>query len=121
MISRNEGLKLSLSALVHAIPDIINVIIIQFMFLTIFGIIGISFFKGEFFHCHLYEQNPENEDALVNVITVFDCLNEGGEWLNSDFNFDNIVNAVLTLFSISTTEGWVDTMHSAMSMVDIGY
>ena len=28
------------------------------------------------------------------------------EWLNSDFNYDNIGNAMLTLLVVSTFEGW---------------
>jgi hypothetical protein len=42
------------------------------------------------------------------------CVEQGGHWfptLNQDFN--NIATAMLTLFEISTTEGWVDVMYSA--------
>ena len=28
------------------------------------------------------------------------------EWLNSDFNFDNVLNGMLALFTVSTFEGW---------------
>lgn len=28
------------------------------------------------------------------------------EWTNSDLNFDNILNGMLALFTISTFEGW---------------
>ena len=28
------------------------------------------------------------------------------EWINSDFNFDNILNGMLALFTVSTFEGW---------------
>lgn len=28
------------------------------------------------------------------------------EWVNSDYNFDNIFNAMLALFTVSTLEGW---------------
>lgn len=42
------------------------------------------------------------------------CVEQGGQWfptLNQDFDY--IGNAMLTLFEISTTEGWVDVMYSA--------
>eukprot|EP00746_Dinoflagellata_sp_MGD_P008476 gnl/MRDRNA2_/MRDRNA2_116976_c0_seq1.p1 gnl/MRDRNA2_/MRDRNA2_116976_c0~~gnl/MRDRNA2_/MRDRNA2_116976_c0_seq1.p1 ORF type:complete len:1680 (-),score=292.24 gnl/MRDRNA2_/MRDRNA2_116976_c0_seq1:144-4679(-) len=42
------------------------------------------------------------------------CVEQGGHWfptLNQDFN--SIFSAMLTLFEISTTEGWVDVMYSA--------
>lgn len=28
------------------------------------------------------------------------------EWLNNDFNFDNVLNGILALFTVSTFEGW---------------
>lgn len=27
-------------------------------------------------------------------------------WVNSDFNFDNVLMGMLTLFTVSTFEGW---------------
>lgn len=51
MISRNEGLKISVQALLMAIPNIINVSIISFLFFLIFGIIGVNYFKGTFYSC----------------------------------------------------------------------
>jgi hypothetical protein len=40
-------------------------------------------------------------------------------WVNRGQNFDNIVSAVVTLFSISTTELWVDTMGAGIDAVGI--
>ena len=28
------------------------------------------------------------------------------EWKNGDFNFDNVLNGMLALFTVSTFEGW---------------
>jgi len=28
------------------------------------------------------------------------------EWTNQDFNFDNVANGMLTLFTVATFEGW---------------
>ena len=28
------------------------------------------------------------------------------EWINEDFNYDNVANAMLTLFAVATFEGW---------------
>jgi len=42
------------------------------------------------------------------------CIEQGGSWeLALPHNFDNIANAMLTLFEILTTEGWVDVMYAA--------
>ena len=51
MVSRNEGLKIVVNALIEAIPQLGNVTLITFLALFIFGILGINFFKGRFFYC----------------------------------------------------------------------
>jgi hypothetical protein len=40
--------------------------------------------------------------------------------VNEDYNFDNIINAMITLFVISTTEGWVDLMVVGVDSRGIG-
>lgn len=40
----------------------------------------------------------------------WDCLDYGGDWVNKSFNFDNIIESMITLFVLSTTEGWVGMM-----------
>jgi len=52
-ISRAEGLKLIVDALLRAIPALGNVIMVSALFVFIFSIIGINFFKGLFFKCYL--------------------------------------------------------------------
>jgi hypothetical protein len=51
MISRNKGLKTGIQALLMAIPSLFNVVIISLFFLTIYGIIGVNYFKGAFYSC----------------------------------------------------------------------
>lgn len=62
----------------------------------IFGLFCVNFFKGALFYCfNNYESIP--------IDTKLDCLNAGGEWINRNLNFDNILNAMLLLFSNSIT------------------
>jgi len=51
VISRNEGLKISIQALIISIPAVFNVIIITFLFLLIFGIVGVNYLKGKYYRC----------------------------------------------------------------------
>jgi hypothetical protein len=48
-------------------------------------------------------------------------LNSGGEWLNSFYTFDNIYEAIKTLFIMSTLSGWADVMYFCSSTTDIDY
>jgi hypothetical protein len=45
------------------------------------------------------------------ITDKWQCLNFGGAWVNSDYHFNNLPEAVSTLFQMSTTEGWVDVMN----------
>ena len=51
VISKNQGLKISLRSLGKAVPGVINVSIIAFIFYLIFGIIGINYLKGMYYYC----------------------------------------------------------------------
>lgn len=37
---------------------------------------------------------------------MWDCQDNGGEWVNADHNFDNFKNACISVFQIMTTEAW---------------
>ena len=52
VLSRNEGLKISIQALAMAIPNMMNLMIIVILFFMIFAIMGINLFKGQFQFCN---------------------------------------------------------------------
>ena len=43
----------------------------------------------------------------------------GGHWISKPYSFDNIAFAMLTLFEMSTTEGWVAVMWSGVDATGI--
>ena len=51
LIARNEGLKISLDALISSMPSILNILFISLFFFVIFGTMGMNFFKGDFYYC----------------------------------------------------------------------
>jgi len=71
MISRNEGLRLVVNALLSSIPAMTNVILVCCLFLIIFAIMGINFFKGSFYSCELPEDSSVSLDSIY---TKEDCL-----------------------------------------------
>jgi len=46
VVSKNEGIKTVVNALLESIPALINVLLIVMLFLLVFGILGIQLFKG---------------------------------------------------------------------------
>ena len=41
-------------------------------------------------------------------------MDYGGDWLRKDSNFDNIGFAIVTMFKVALTEGWLDIMYWGM-------
>ena len=80
--------------------------IVVMMVWLMFAILGINFFAGKFFYCTVDTFNISNEDL---------CLRNHGEWKVYDHNFDNVGNAMVTLFALSTMEDWPDIMDQAIN------
>ena len=66
MINRAPGLKIVLNALFAAIPDVLNVAAVCFMFFLIFAILGVNYFKGILMSCQ-----GEEFDALSEEVALF--------------------------------------------------
>jgi len=115
MISKNEGLKISVMALLSSIPPLMNVAIVCFLAYLIFGSIAVTLFKGSFYYC-TFGNAPDMTDQ---VLTKFDCFNLGGVWINKIANFDNILIAMSSLFQMSTIVSWSAVMFSGLDSVGI--
>lgn len=117
MISRNEGLKIAVISLINAIPQIINALVIALLFFVLFAIFATTYFKGRFFSC--LTDNIEDIVDPSEIISKWDCLNVGGDWINSVLNFDNVLQSLASLFVLSSTEGWADIMYQGVDATDI--
>ena len=51
MVSRNPELKVVVNALFASVPAMTNVLIVVMLFLLIFAIMGVNFYKGTFYSC----------------------------------------------------------------------
>ena len=81
---------------------------------------GVNFFKGTFYYWSLsnsYTQS-QSDAILAKVFNSTDCTKAGGTWKNQDENFDNVIESMLTVFQMMTTEGWTTVMYSGMDAVD---
>ncbi|KAF6778421.1 hypothetical protein AHF37_02233 [Paragonimus kellicotti] len=96
--------------MVIAIKSIGNIVLVTFLLEFMFGVIGVQLFKGKFFRCTDISKNTEAE--CKGSFIEYEDMNldkpviTKREWNNSDYNFDNVPNALLTLFAVSTFEGW---------------
>ncbi|XP_076321983.1 sodium channel protein 1 brain-like [Tachypleus tridentatus] len=116
-ISRWQGIKIVVNALMSAIPSIFNVLLVCVAFWLIFGIMGVQLFGGHFYSCVNQKGQRLSPDVTANISQ---CLELNYMWVNAPINFDNIGNAYLALFQVATFEGWMEVMMNAMDTTSIG-
>ena len=113
LISAYEGLRIGVISILHAIPNMIRIVLFMIMFYMIFGIIAMTQFQGRFYTCDTDHIKVVFEGYLeyFEVENKWDCLNSGSEWVNSFYNFDTMSDALVTLYVTSMVVGWPDTMY----------
>ena len=117
LIAKHRGLRLAISALFNSLPNIGNLLLIMLFVIFMVAILCITLFSGTFWSCkfdHLL--NMVDYVWLYGITNRYECLMFGGEWVNKDFNYDNLVQAMLSLISTQSTEGWVDNMWVMISI-----
>lgn len=111
LVSSTYGLRVGLQAIMSAIPSVISVVLIMLLFFIIFGVIGVSFFKGKYYYCWQERAMDMNGyDEVFHLETKWDCFNSGGDWRREYYNFDNIYEAMSTLF-IMANLSWSNVMY----------
>jgi hypothetical protein len=84
---------------------------VETIFFTILAVFNITFFKGQLYRC-ISDNIPSQYLVDSSFLkTKQDCMNYGGDWVNSDQHFDNVANSLVVVFQMATTEGWVDVMN----------
>ena len=102
-ISQNMSMRVVVKALFQSILALLNVMIVILIIWLLFAILGVSLFGGKFYSC-------ENR-ALE---TQFECEEYGYTWVKAYANFDNVLESMLTLWIVSSLEGWPDIMYDAV-------
>ncbi|XP_054026477.1 voltage-dependent T-type calcium channel subunit alpha-1G isoform X2 [Dryobates pubescens] len=111
VISRAQGLKLVVETLMSSLKPIGNIVVICCAFFIIFGILGVQLFKGKFFIC-------QGEDTR-NITNKSDCAEASYKWVRHKYNFDNLGQALMSLFVLASKDGWVDIMYDGLDAVGV--
>ncbi|ELW62311.1 Sodium channel protein type 3 subunit alpha [Tupaia chinensis] len=109
-LSRFEGMRVVVNALLGAIPSIMNVLLVCLIFWLIFSIMGVNLFAGKFYHCINTTTGDMFDISEVNNYT--DCKNlmernETARWKNVKVNFDNVGFGYLSLLQVNKFQGMV--------------
>ncbi|NP_001034914.1 sodium channel protein type 4 subunit alpha A [Danio rerio] len=120
-LSRFEGMRVVVNALVGAIPSIFNVLLVCLIFWLIFSIMGVNLFAGKFYHC--INTTTEERIPMDVVNNKSDCMalmytNEV-RWVNVKVNYDNVGLGYLSLLQIATFKGWMDIMYAAVDSREV--
>ncbi|XP_056315197.1 voltage-dependent T-type calcium channel subunit alpha-1I-like [Danio aesculapii] len=111
VISRAPGLKLVVETLITSLKPIGNIVLICCAFFIIFGILGVQLFKGKFYYCVGLD--------VRNVTNKSDCLSANYRWVHHKYNFDNLGQALMSLFVLASKDGWVNIMYHGLDAVGI--
>lgn len=117
-INRAKGLKHVVQCMVIAIKSIGNIVLVTFLLQFMFGVIGVQLFKGKFYRCTDVSKHTEAECKGQYIEYEDMSLDKPSlrerRWVNNDFNFDDVPHALLTLFTVSTFEGWPDLLYTSI-------
>ncbi|XP_067298242.1 voltage-dependent T-type calcium channel subunit alpha-1H [Pseudorasbora parva] len=111
VISRAPGLKLVVETLITSLRPIGNIVLICCAFFIVFGILGVQLFKGKFHHCEGFDTR--------NITNRSECLQANYRWVRRKYNFDNLGQALMSLFVLSSKDGWVNIMYDGLDAVAV--
>uniref|UniRef100_A0AAQ5XGP7 Voltage-dependent L-type calcium channel subunit alpha n=1 Tax=Amphiprion ocellaris TaxID=80972 RepID=A0AAQ5XGP7_AMPOC len=117
-INRAKGLKHVVQCVFVAVKTIGNIVLVTMLLDFMFACIGVQLFKGKFYACTDPDKMTEETCKGWYIKYQEGALHEmevrEREWTNSELNFDNILNGMLALFTISTFEGWPKLLYKAI-------
>uniref|UniRef100_A0A044PYG0 Voltage-dependent L-type calcium channel subunit alpha n=1 Tax=Xenopus tropicalis TaxID=8364 RepID=A0A044PYG0_XENTR len=117
-INRAKGLKHVVQCVFVAIKTIGNIVLVTTLLQFMFSCIGVQLFKGKFYSCTDTTKMTEEEcrgyfivakDGDSTQIQLRERI-----WTHSDFHFDNVLSGMMSLFTISTFEGWPQLLYRAI-------
>uniref|UniRef100_A0A7N6FIF8 Sodium channel protein n=1 Tax=Anabas testudineus TaxID=64144 RepID=A0A7N6FIF8_ANATE len=121
-LSRFEGMRVVVNALVGAIPSIFNVLLVCLIFWLIFSIMGVNLFAGKFYRC--INTTTEELFLMSEVNNRSDCMaireaTQDARWVNVKVNYDNVGQGYLSLLQVATFKGWMDIMYAAVDSREV--
>ena len=93
ILSEDKNMQLILRSISKSFIGLANIGIVNLFVWITFGFVGIQLFKGKFGYCELPESVGINKEK---------CLQNGKSWIIHQNNFEDIFNALLTLYIVST-------------------
>jgi len=117
-ISRLPGLRRIVNVLILSLAPIGTTLIIVGVFFFLFAVLGGQLFAGQFYYC-----DEGDRMILKNINTKQDCIDLAADgvnaWKNQPYNFDHLGNSLMTLFVLSSIDGWVEIMYLGVDIAGV--
>ncbi|XP_035708740.1 muscle calcium channel subunit alpha-1 isoform X3 [Folsomia candida] len=117
-INRAKGLKHVVQCMIVAVKTIGNIVLVTCLLQFMFAVIGVQLFKGNLFKCS--DPSKITKETCQGTFVDYEDADlhrpvyAEREWKNNDFTFDNVGKAMLSLFAISTFEGWPQMLYNSI-------
>ena len=122
-VNKSKKLKAVFQCMVYSLKNVINILIITIMFLFVFAAMGVQLFNGQFFKCtDKSKLTPQECRGTYVTFKEYDYSQpeiKERKWERYNWNFDDIGNAMVTLFTSSTGEGWPSVMFAAIDATGV--
>ncbi|GAU95712.1 hypothetical protein RvY_07287-2 [Ramazzottius varieornatus] len=122
-INRVPKLKAVFDCVVNSLKNVLNILVVYGLFQFIFAVIAVQLFNGKFHYCT--DETKLTEEDCQGEFFVYDSRKplprvEPRIWKLREFHYDNVIYAWLTLFTVSTGEGWPQVLHHSMDATQEG-
>ncbi|KAL1421244.1 hypothetical protein MTO96_023221 [Rhipicephalus appendiculatus] len=122
-IKRVPKLKAVFDCVVTSLKNVFNILIVYILFQFIFAVISVQLFNGKFHYCT--DASKLTQGECKGEYYVFSDADkpprvERRQWKHQPFHYDNVMAAMLTLFTVQTGEGWPQVLQNSMDSTDEG-
>jgi len=110
MMNKSRGMRVALAALRRSLPYVLMVVSLLVLVVVVFAAAGVTLFSGRMYRC--------NDPAVARTALRATCedgstfINKVGivtkrEWVNAEYNFDNVLDAMYTLSQVWSSRVWM--------------
>lgn len=117
-IKRVPKLKAVFDCVLTSLRNVFNILIVYILFQFIFAVIAVQLFNGRFFYCT--DEAKLTQATCYGEALRYESLEKPvgapikRQWLRHNFNYDDVLAAMLTLFTVQTGEGWPNVLQHSM-------
>lgn len=110
-----QEIQIISKAFIDSFPNLMVLIVFFLIFLSISALIATRYMKGSLFHCMI--SNFEEFEAKIH--DKLDCFDNGGDWLDEDISYNNVLSSLMSLFQISSCQGWTILMEKFIDGIGV--